>query len=55
MTEQVLDVQELVRLKLKKTNVKYKATVDKKIREKVFKEGNMVMVYLQRENLCWCL
>ena len=43
MAEQILDVQEEVRLKLEKSNVKYKATADKKMREKVF-EGDMMVV-----------
>jgi len=55
MTEQVLDVQESVRLKLEKSNAKYKETVDKKRREKVFEEVDMVMVYLRKENSCWIL
>jgi len=35
---QVLDVQESVRLKLEKSNAKYKATTDKKRREKSSKK-----------------
>ena len=38
MTEQVLDVQESIWLKLEKSNEKYKKTTDKKRREKVFKK-----------------
>ena len=48
MAEQILDVQEEVRLKLEKSNVKYKEAADKKRREKIFCEGDIVMVYLQR-------
>ena len=40
-----------VRLKLEKTNAKYKATVYKKRREKLFEEGDIVMVYLRRERI----
>ena len=50
MAEQVLNVQESIRLKLEKSNSKYKATSDKKRREKTFEEGDMIMVYLRREN-----
>jgi len=46
MAEQVLNIQESVRLKLEKSNAKYKKTADKKKREKVFKERDVVMVYL---------
>jgi len=41
MAEQVLNIQESVRLKLEKSNAKYKKTADKKKREKVFKERDM--------------
>ena len=44
MAEQVLDVQESFRLKLENSNAKYKASADKKRRERVF-EGDMIMVY----------
>ena len=36
MTEQVIDIQEEVRLKLEKFNAKYKEVTDKKSREKLF-------------------
>ena len=49
MAEQILDVQEEVRLKLEKSNAKYKTTADKKRRKKIFCEGDMVMMYLQTE------
>ena len=51
MAEQILDVQEEVRLKLEKFNARYKAAADKKRREKVFEEGDMVMVYLRKERI----
>ena len=51
ISEQVLDVQESVRLKLEKSNIKYKTTTDKKRREKVFEEGDIVMMYLRRERI----
>ena len=34
---------------MEKFNAKYKAAADKKRRDKLLKEGNMVMVYLRRE------
>jgi len=56
MAKQVIDVQEEVRLKLEKSNAKYKETTDKKRREKFFCERDMVMVILTgRENSCWYL
>ena len=51
MAEQILDVQEEFQLKLEKFNARYKAAVDKKMREKVFKEGDMMMVYLIKEGI----
>jgi len=51
MTEQILDVEEEVRLKLEKSNARYKAATDKKRREKVFEEGDMIMVYLRKERI----
>ena len=52
MAEQIIDVQESVRLRLEKYNAKYKVIADKEMREKVFEEGDIVMVYLRRENSC---
>ena len=37
------------RLKIEKSNKKYKITADKKRREKLFEEEDMMMVYLSRE------
>jgi len=51
MVEQILDVQKDIWLKLEKSNAKYTAAADKKRREKLFCEGDMVMVYLQRERI----
>ena len=34
-------------MKLEKSNAKYKTAADKKIREKVFKEKDMIMIYLR--------
>jgi len=39
MAEQIIDVQEEVRLKLEKSNAKYKATTDRKRSEKSSKKG----------------
>ena len=54
MSEQILDVQEEVRLKFEKFNAKYKAATDKKSHDKIFCEGDMVMVYLRRERIPTC-
>ena len=43
------DVQENVKLKIEKANKKYKATTDKKRREKHFEKDNMMTIYLCRE------
>ena len=41
---------------MEKFNAKYKAAADKKRREKLLEEGNMVMVYLRREkNPSWSI
>jgi len=48
MAEQVIDIQKKVRIRLEKSNARYKGTTDKKRREKMFKEGDMVMVYLRK-------
>ena len=45
MAEQAIDVQKKVRSRLEKSNARYKAIADNKRKEKVFKEGDMVMVY----------
>ena len=37
-----------LRERLEKSNARYKAAVDKRRREKVFKEGDMVMIYLRK-------
>ena len=50
MAEQTLDVQKMVQARLKKSNARYKAAADKR-REKVFEEGDMVMVYLRNERI----
>ena len=47
-------VQEEVRGKLEKANAKFKAQADKRRRLKVFKEGDMVMVYLRKERFLVC-
>jgi len=38
-------------LKIEKTNKKYKSTTEKKRREKLFKEEDMMMVYLRKERI----
>ena len=51
MTEQTIDVQKEVRTGLEKFNARYKTAADKRMREKVFKEGDMMMVYLIKEGI----
>ena len=51
MAENAITVQEQVRKKLDKANARFKAQADKKRRLKVFKEGDMVMVYLRKERI----
>ena len=51
MAEQKIVVQKEVRTRLEKSNVRYKATADKRRREKVFEEGDMVMVYFMKEKI----
>jgi len=43
------DIQKDVQLKNEKTNKKYKATTDKKRRDKLFEKEDTVMPYLRRE------
>jgi len=55
IAEQILDVQEEVWLKLEKCYVKCNAATDKKRREKIFCEGDMVIgVLTEGENSCCC-
>ena len=49
MVKQAQEVQEEVRKKLEENNAKIKANVDKQRRLKLFKEGDLVMVFLRRE------
>ncbi|GAV72721.1 hypothetical protein CFOL_v3_16209 [Cephalotus follicularis] len=49
MAEQAQLVQAEVKKKLAEVNAKYKAAVDSHMRVKVFKEGDMVMVFLKKE------
>jgi len=51
IVEQTIDVHKEDRTRMEKSNVKYKATADKRRREKVFEEGDMVMVYLRKEKI----
>ena len=50
MAKQTIDVQNKVGARLEKSNARYKAAADKR-REKVFKEEDMVMVYLRKERI----
>ena len=45
-------VKEKVRLKLEKINVKYKTTVDKKRREKLFEERDIALSKMCRQLQC---
>ena len=49
MVEQTINVQMEVQTRLEKSNTSCKAVADKKRREKVFEEGDMMMVYLRKE------
>ena len=49
MAEQVRDVQAEVKARLEEKNAKYKAAADVKRREKLFAEGDQVMVFLRKE------
>jgi hypothetical protein len=49
MAEQVRDVQAEVKARLEEKNAKYKAAADVKRREKLFAEGEQVMVFLRKE------
>ncbi|KAK0571531.1 hypothetical protein LWI29_017595 [Acer saccharum] len=51
MAEQVRDVQAEVKARLEEKNAKYKAAADVKRREKLFAEGDQVMVFLHKERL----
>ena len=51
MVEQTLDLQKEVRTRLEKSNARYKVTADKRRRENVFEEGDMVMIYLRKERI----
>src|SRR3954468_14376963 len=49
MAEHVQSMQAEVRQKLEHANAKYKKAADKHRREQLFKEGDMVMVFLREE------
>jgi len=49
VAEQTIDVQKKVRARLEKSNARYKAVANKKMREKVFKERDMIMIYLRKK------
>jgi hypothetical protein len=49
MAERIQAVHEEVKVRLEKSNEKYKANADQHKRRKVFNEGDMVMVYLRKE------
>ena len=51
LAEQVLDVQDQVRLRPEKSNARYKATANKKRKDKLFEEGDIVIVYLRKERI----
>ncbi|KAF7151773.1 hypothetical protein RHSIM_Rhsim02G0214500 [Rhododendron simsii] len=49
MAKQAQEVQEQVKQRLAETNAKYKRAADKRRREKLFQEGDSVMVFLRKE------
>ena len=49
MAERIQTMQDEVRQRLEASNAKYKEAADKKRREKIFNEGDLVMVYLRKE------
>ncbi|KAF7148023.1 hypothetical protein RHSIM_Rhsim03G0232100 [Rhododendron simsii] len=49
MAKQAQEVQEQVKQRLAETNAKYKRAADKHRREKLFQEGDSVMVFLRKE------
>ena len=51
MVEQTLYLQKEVRARLEKSNARYKAAADKRKREKIFEERDMIMVYLRKERI----
>ena len=51
MAKQAMDIQKEVRTRLEKFNARYKTTTDKRRRENVYEEGDMVMVYLRKERI----
>ena len=51
MTEQAIDVQKEVRIRLEKSNARYIAAANKRRREKIFEEGDMMMIYLRKERI----
>jgi len=51
MTKQILDLHKEVLARLEKSDARYKATTDKRRKEKVFEEGDMMMVYLRKERM----
>jgi len=51
MAEQIIDVQKDVRTRLEKSNARYKTATDKRRREKVFEEGDMIVAYLRKERI----
>jgi len=51
ITEQAIDIKKEVRTGLEKSNARYNATANKRRREKISEEGDMVMVYLRKERI----
>ena len=49
MADHIQAIQEEVRQKLEATNAKNKEAADKKRREKIFNDGDLVLVYLRKE------
>ena len=51
MVEKEIDIQIEVRIRLERSNARYKVIANKRRREKVFEERDMVMIYLRKERI----
>jgi len=51
MAEQAIDIQKEIRIRLEKSNARNKAAANKRRREKVFEEGDIVIINLRKERI----
>ena len=49
MVDKIQAIEEAVQKQLEESSAKYKEAADKKRREKIFNEGDLVMVYLRKK------